>query len=1114
MSVTPTKSRKRTAGLVAASTLVGLVVVPSTANAAGSNIKFSAAEMLASAGSNLKVINGAITSASVVQTTAAQNTNVDINVAWVVPDGTKAGDTFTLTLQPAAFWDSIVSSAFDLKDASGNVVAKATISGKVVTFTMTAYAENHINVKGTAKFQAKIAKDATLGNNTVTLSTPGKDFSDTINVTKGIVLGDNTKQIGIEPDGNGDGKPDGGAWRIHTGAAAKAGTVTITDTPTPGLTLDCSTIKVRISNVLQPASAVKNCSTTTLTVVVTVKAGDVVDVFGLSPFPANAQAGQQFTNTGTISIDGKNIPVTASLKYPSSGGEGSGDQFVTGGDRVWFDEDHNGIQDPGESGIEGVTLTLSRTDGGTITDYQGNPYDTTVVTDADGMYQFTNLPIEGADWKYKVCVSTNTVPDGYLPTLTGKGTTATDSSTGCELLTGLTTLGAQDMKADFGFWLPVPQVSIVKGDTKGNAADTADDAVDLGTGLSGSASIVYTITNEGNEPLKNVDVKDVVVSNGDVKNLKCVFPDGSTGTVYAGNLAVGVSFDCTADLTNVIPGELHQDTGSVTGVGTVSGTTVNDENDYFASIAAPGSVTIGDTFQVDENRNGVQDAGDTPLAGIKFTVRRDDGQPALNADGSTPTAQVTNAQGKYFFRGLAILPPGVRYQAVLDVSTVPAGFVPAKAGQGTRATDYEYGVSTSTDLTTDGAEDLTLDQGVQRAYAPAISITKGDDKGNAADTAADAVALGVAPAAANLVYVIRNTGDEDLTEVRVTDKVISNGTVSGLECTFPDGTKGVLYGGVFKVGDSFTCTGRLTGVSTEGLHQDTGSVVATGVNTGTRVDDDNDYWASAVGSVSIGNFVARDKGTIGVQDPADIGIQGVRVIVSRTDNQPVVNADGSTPAVQVTDAKGFYRYDGLAVLPAGVRYLTTVDQTTVPAGLVPTKTGMGTRETDYSAGSAEALELRAGEEDMSLDYAFVPAPPQTKVLVFQFDTYSWGAPAKKKPSLTYGKKIAALDDDGKLPRGEDFFVGLGAAKPYTSKRVGFVTVSVPTNATNAQIMAALNTAAKAQKWPALTTTSKLGAVTANGTVTDAWLLGKGATTANPWGPKRDVPQIYFARSGK
>ncbi|MBK8472485.1 MAG: carboxypeptidase regulatory-like domain-containing protein [Sphingobacteriales bacterium] len=51
------------------------------------------------------------------------------------------------------------------------------------------------------------------------------------------------------------------------------------------------------------------------------------------------------------------------------------------GDFVWLDNDGDGVQDPGEPGIPGVTVTLTLPDGTTLT----------TVTDNDGLYLFDGL---------------------------------------------------------------------------------------------------------------------------------------------------------------------------------------------------------------------------------------------------------------------------------------------------------------------------------------------------------------------------------------------------------------------------------------------------------------------------------------------------------------------------------------------------------------------------------------------------------------------------------------------------------------------------------------------------------------------------------------------------
>ena len=56
------------------------------------------------------------------------------------------------------------------------------------------------------------------------------------------------------------------------------------------------------------------------------------------------------------------------------------------GDRVWLDQNGDGIQDPGEPGLPGLTVTLTWTGANSLT------YTTTTTTGLDGAYLFPNLP--------------------------------------------------------------------------------------------------------------------------------------------------------------------------------------------------------------------------------------------------------------------------------------------------------------------------------------------------------------------------------------------------------------------------------------------------------------------------------------------------------------------------------------------------------------------------------------------------------------------------------------------------------------------------------------------------------------------------------------------------
>lgn len=94
------------------------------------------------------------------------------------------------------------------------------------------------------------------------------------------------------------------------------------------------------------------------------------------------------------------------------------------GDRVWNDANGNGIQDPGETGVPGITATL----------YRNGVVVGTTTTDASGFYLFTNLDARdsfGNLFSYQVQFSNLPLdyvfsPQGTTPGTNGAGT-ATDS---------------------------------------------------------------------------------------------------------------------------------------------------------------------------------------------------------------------------------------------------------------------------------------------------------------------------------------------------------------------------------------------------------------------------------------------------------------------------------------------------------------------------------------------------------------------------------------------------------------------------------------------------------------------------------------------------------------
>lgn len=437
-----------------------------------------------------KEISGAITSVTVSPTTPRQGEQLTTEIAWKVPNGTKKGDTFRLTLSDHL---KNLPVGFALRDpATDAVVADATVTQTkpfVVTFTMTAYAEAHLNTSGSAFVRSDFDSSTTpSGSPTPFTSTAGDGTTFTTVVTPtGTLRGSDVVTKFGTYTGDDQGRltaEDFLVWSVNT-PMGPFDSASVTDSVPAGQawSYDCDTatfteIRTKSDGTLAAPVVVTPTSFTCTPAGYTVSWGSQADtaqyraaVAVSLPAPTGtATAPQTFTNVATASTVragvAENSRVSASKTQASAGGIGSGD-------------------------------------------------------------------------------------------------------------------------------VPVPAVTITKGDAAGNAADTAGAAVVLGA--EGTSALAYRVTNTGADPLAAVAVSDLVVANGTVDGLSCDFsPLGgpSTGVTWAGPFAVGASFDCTAALTGVTAGDVdHHDVGTVTARGIESGQAVSASNAWFARVAAAGTST-------------------------------------------------------------------------------------------------------------------------------------------------------------------------------------------------------------------------------------------------------------------------------------------------------------------------------------------------------------------------------------------------------------------------------------------------------------------------------------------------------------------------------------------
>ena len=593
------------------------------------------------------------------------------------------------------------------------------------------------------------------------------------------------------------------------------------------------------------------------------------------------------------------------------------------GDFVWVDSNYNGVQDAGEPGLAGVTLSLTDTSNNPVTDANGTAVGTQ-TTDASGAYAFENLK-PGA---YIVHVDSS--PLGFVPTLTGRGTATTDSST-APATSATLAQGDQDLTLDFGFVRPVTVGDYVWNDLNGNGVQDR--------GEPGIRGVTLTLTDPSGNPVTDLSGNPVgpVVTD-------------SNGTYHFGNLPPGtyvvhVDGGVPPDLVPTRPGGGPPDTDSSTDHETSEELPSGGQDpDIDFGFTLP--VQVGDFVWIDTNHDGVQDPGEPGIPGVRLTLTDASGNPVTGPDGNPVGPQTTDANGAYEFTNL---PPGT-YIVHLDGSTLPSGLVPTLTGAGTAANDSETGSATSQTLA-GGESDQTLDFGFFAQPVCVGDFVWFDENGNGVQDAGE-------PGIAGVTLTLTDAAGNPVTDM--------DGNPVGPTTTDADGHYGFcnLPPGTYVVHvqppDGYKPT--LPGQGTPESDSSTGTATSAALDPG---DEDLTLDFGFVKPVCVGDFVWVDENGNGVQDAGEPGIAGVTLTLTDAAGNPVTDMDGNPVGPTTTDADGHY---GFCDLPPG----TYVVHVQPPAGYTPSPTGQGTPESDSSTDTATSRALAPGERDLTLDFGFVP----------------------------------------------------------------------------------------------------------------------------------------------
>ncbi|WP_169795498.1 SdrD B-like domain-containing protein [Arthrobacter woluwensis] len=572
------------------------------------------------------------------------------------------------------------------------------------------------------------------------------------------------------------------------------------------------------------------------------------------------------------------------------------------GDKVWRDDNGDGIQDPNEPGVAGVKVELLDKDGNPVKDANGNPITTT--TDANGNYKFSNLPL--GDYKVKFDLP----PDSKFTTANAGSDDAADSdadqTTGVTDVVSLTDSAPDNMTVDAGI---VPVGSLGDKVWRDDNGDGIQDPNE--PGISGVK--VELLDKDGN-PVKDANGNPVTTTTD--ANGNYLFTD-----LPMGDYKVKVDLPAGTKATTAGAGDDRGKDSNIDANGVSDVVSLTPENpnrrDVDAGVVPLGS--LGDKVWRDDNGDGIQDPNEPGVSGVKVELLDKDGNPVKDANGD-PITTVTDKDGNYLFTDL----PMGDYKVKVDL---PAGTKATTAGAGSdRGKDSNIdpsGVSDTVSLTPENPNRRDVDAGIVPLGSLGDKVWR-DDNGDGVQGDNEPGISGVK------VELLDKDGnpvkDANGNPITTTTDKDGNYKFSNL----PLGDYKVKFD--LPPDSKFTTKGAGSDQAKDS-NPDAATGVTDVVSLTADAPDNMTVDAGIVPVGSLGDKVWRDDNGDGIQDPNEPGISGVKVELLDKDGNPVKDANGN-PITTTTDANGNYLFTDL---PMG-DYKVKVD---LPAGTKATTAGAG-----------------------------------------------------------------------------------------------------------------------------------------------------------------------------
>ncbi|MFK7886530.1 MAG: SdrD B-like domain-containing protein [Gammaproteobacteria bacterium] len=466
------------------------------------------------------------------------------------------------------------------------------------------------------------------------------------------------------------------------------------------------------------------------------------------------------------------------------------------GDKVFKDLDADGQQDADEPGIAGITVNLWTDDDG-----DGTP-DTqiaTTTTDGNGMYGFSDL-----DPTLTYVVQFVNDPAMNMPfTTPNVGDDATDSDAGASGITGPITLASGENNSTIDAGLVNQLASLGDKVFKDLDADGQQDAGEPGVG--GITVNLWTDDNGDGSP--DTQINSTMTDANGMYGFTNLDPALTYVVQFINDPAMNMPF--TTPNVGDDASDSDAGAGGITGpINLASG----ENNPTIDAGLVNLPAKLGDFVWIDQDRDGIQDAGEPGVPGAVVNLWTDN-----DGDG-TPDTQIatttTDANGMYMFNNLNAL---TIY--IVQFEAIPGKpFTTQTAGGDTTVDsnpDVNTGITAPVTLAS-GEFNPTIDAGVIMLNA-SIDIEKATNGEDADTPTGPTIIVGDA---VNWTYVVTNTGELTLNDVVVTDD-------QGVAVSCPADS--------LAPGASFTCTG--SGTATAGQYANLGSVTGQPVDGGEPVGD-------------------------------------------------------------------------------------------------------------------------------------------------------------------------------------------------------------------------------------------------------------------------------------